>query len=167
MADKLNQAIRTAETASYEVQIFIAGKWTTELVLADRDEAEAEAERILASGRRPLGVCVVQESVDAQTGLITATTIFRRTREDEHRAAEREEKLKQTKAKIAEIRVGLRAERTRAARQEAVTAAGTSQRAKGQHAPRRLHWLWFVILLGGLLAAGLLALLKLHAMLFS
>ncbi|MGB8839790.1 MAG: hypothetical protein WCC64_01855 [Aliidongia sp.] len=167
MTNKINQATRATEAASFEVQIFIAGKWTTELVLADRDEAEAEAERILESGRRPLGVCVIHEAVDPRTGLITATTIFRRTREDENRAAERQEKLKQTKAKIAEIRVGQREERARAARQEVMTVVDATQRAKKRRAPRRLHWLWFLILLTALLAAGLLVLLKLHAMLFN
>ncbi|MEA2754295.1 MAG: hypothetical protein QOJ54_584 [Aliidongia sp.] len=167
MTDKPNQAIRLPETASYEVRVFTAGKWLTELVLTDRDEAEAEAERILSSGRRPFGVCVVREEVNAQTGLITAATIYRRTREDEHRAAEREEKLQQTKAKIAEIRADRRQERVRSTRQETVPAASAGALERSQHPSKHLHWLWFLVLLAGLLGGGLLALLKLHAVLFS
>ncbi len=82
---------------SYEVQVFGGGKWTTELVLTDRQEAEDEALRTLDSSRRPLGVRVVREEVDEKTSLITATTVFRRTREDDRSADEKEDKRQQMK----------------------------------------------------------------------
>src|SRR5258708_2353833 len=93
---------------SYEVHVFAGGKWATELVLQDRQDAEDEANRILDSGRRPLGVRVVREEVDEKTSLITATTVFRRSREDERSAEEKEDKRLQMKAKVAEIRADRR-----------------------------------------------------------
>ena len=145
-------------TISYEVQIFAGGKWHTELVLTDRQEAEAEALRAFESTRRPLGVRVVREEVDEKTNLITGTTVFRRSREDDRTADEKEEKRQQAAAAVTE----LRAERRQAARAATVREpAGKSGAARQKGAP---HWSWLLILFAVLVVAGLVTLLKLHAL---
>lgn len=144
---------------SYEVQVFGGGKWTTELVLTDRQEAEDEALRTLDSSRRPLGVRVVREEVDEKTSLITATTVFRRTREDDRSADEKEDKRQQMKAKLAEIRV----ERRQAARSQPSPAAAPAVKTAAE--PRQgFHWTWLIILFIALIIAGLVTLLKLHSL---
>ena len=148
-------------TISYEVQVYAGGKWHTELVLTDRQEAEDEALRSFDSTRRPLGVRVVREEVDEKTNLITATTVFRRTRDDDKAAGEKEEKRQQLKSTVTEIRAGKRqsAKTAPAAKPEAAKAGKTAA------APNKggMHWGWLLILFAVLVVAGVLTLLKLHA----
>lgn len=170
MTDKTETKLRrrAAPDTSYEVQVFAGGKWATEVVLEDRKEAEEEAIRTLESGRRPLGVRVVREEVDDKTGLITATTIFRRTREDERSAEAREDRAQAMKAKVTDIRV----DRRRAARSQPAEGRPAQAEPHGQPAgraapaARSFHWMWLLVLLGVLMIAGLVTVLKLHALFF-
>jgi hypothetical protein len=150
-------------TISYEVQVYAGGKWHTELVLTDRQEAEDEALRTFDSTRRPLGVRVVSEEVDEKTNLITATTVFRRTRDDDKAAGDKEEKRQQLKATVTEIRAEKRqsAKAAPAAKPEAAAAKA----GKPGAAPQKggMHWSWLLILFAVLIVAGLVTLLKLHA----
>ena len=151
-------------TISYEVQVFAAGKWNTELVLTDRQEAEEEALRTFESTRRPLGVRVVREEVDEKTNLITATTVFRRTRDDDKAAEDKEEKRQQLKATVTEIRAEKRqsAKAPSAAKPDAAPAKGAA--GKGAAPARKgMHWSWLLILFAVLIVAGMVTLLKLHA----
>ena len=153
-------------TISYEVQLFAGGKWNTELVLTDRQEAEEEALRIFESSRRPLGVRVVREEVDEKTNLITATTVFRRTREDDKSAGDKEDKRQQLKATVTEIRAEKRqsAKTTSAAKSEPAAAAkGSTGKAAAGPGKGGMHWSWLLILFTVLVVAGVLTLLKLHA----
>jgi len=155
---------RAAPTpVTYEVQVFAGGKWATELVLQDRQEAEDEAIRTLDSSRRPLGVRVVREEYDEKTQLINATTVFRRSREDEQSAESREDKRVQMKAKVAEIRADKRqtAKAQPARAETAAPSAAPGRRAAP--AQKGFHWMWLLILLTALIVAGLLTLVKLHS----
>jgi hypothetical protein len=155
---------RSAPTpVTYEVQVFAAGKWATELVLQDRQDAEDEAIRTLESSRRPLGVRVVREEYDEKTQLINATTVFRRSREDEQSAEDREDKRVQMKAKVAEIRADKRqSTKVQPVRAEAPRTAAAPGR-KPAPASKSFHWVWLVVLLVVLIIAGLLTLVKLHS----
>ena len=155
---------RAAPTpVTYEVQVFAGGKWATELVMQDRQEAEDEAIRTLESSRRPLGVRVVREEYDEKTQLINATTVFRRSREDEQSAETKEDKRVQMKAKVAEIRADKRqTAKVQPARAEAAPSNAAPSR-KAAPAQKSFHWMWLLILLAALIAAGLLTLVKLHS----
>jgi len=157
--DPTNRLKGKPPTISYEVQVFAGGKWNTELVLTDRQEAEEEATRTLDSSRRPLGVRVVREEVDEKTSLITATTVFRRTREDDRTAEEKDEKRQQMKAAVTEIR----AERRQAAKASPAKPEPAAAKSPADRSAGGLHWSWLLILFAVLVVAGLATLLKLHA----
>ena len=166
MSDKPEAARRrNPGTVSFEVQILVAGKWATELVLPDRGQAEEEAIRILESGRRPLAVSVVREELDERTGLIVSTTVFRRAREDDRSAGTREDKRLQMKAVVAEIRADRRRTGKTAAGTEGPKAAG-NQRTGPKTAPAGtgVRLAWPLLVLAALIVGGLLTLLKLHSL---
>jgi hypothetical protein len=148
-------------TISYEIQVYAGGKWHTELVLADRQDAEDEAQRTFESTRRPLGVRVVREEVDEKTNLITGTTVFRRTRDDDKAAEDKEEKRQQLKATVTEIR----AEKRQSAKTAPTAKPEAAKAGKTTAAPNKggMHWSWLLILFTVLVVAGVLTLLKLHA----
>lgn len=150
-------------TISYEVQLFAGGKWNTELVLTDRQEAEEEALRTFDSTRRPLGVRVVREEVDEKTNLITATTVFRRTREDDKSAGDKEDKRQQLKATVTELRAEKRQSAKTASAAKPEAAAAKAGKAAAGPSKGGMHWGWLLILFTVLVVAGVLTLLKLHA----
>ena len=150
-------------TISYEVQLFAGGKWNTELVLTDRQEAEEEALRTFDSTRRPLGVRVVREEVDEKTNLITATTVFRRTREDDKSAGDKEDKRQQLKATVTELRAEKRQSAKTASAAKPEAAAAKVGKAAAGPSKGGMHWGWLLILFTVLVVAGVLTLLKLHA----
>jgi hypothetical protein len=154
------QQRKAAPPISFEVQVFAAGKWATELVLQDRQDAESEALRSFESSRRPLAVRVVREEVDNKTSLITATTVFRRSREDERTADERDDRQHEIKAKIAEIKADRRQTSKAASRQEPTAAAPARKPAASRGTP---GWVWPLIFLTVLVVAGVLTLVKLHS----
>jgi hypothetical protein len=88
---------------SYEVQVLTGGRWITELVLPDRDEAEYEANRALDSNRRLLGVSVIREEVMEQSGLIVATTLLRRLRDDRMSPQQRADRRSRLRGQLTEI----------------------------------------------------------------
>jgi hypothetical protein len=151
-------------TISHEVQVFAGGKWHTELVLTDRQEAEEEALRTFESTRRPLGVRVVREEVDEKTNLINGTTVFRRTRDDDKAADEKEERRQQLKATVTEIRAEKRqATKAIAAAETAAASRAPKGRAAAEPNKGGTHWSWLLILFAVLIVAGVITLLKLHA----
>jgi len=153
-------------TISYEIQVYAGGKWHTELVLTDRPEAEEEALRTFESTRRPLGVRVVREEVDEKTNLITGTTVFRRTRDDDKAAEDKEEKRQQLKSTVTEIRAERRqsGKAAPAAKAEPAAAArGGAGRVAAEPSKGGMHWSWLLILFAVLIVAGVATLLKLHA----
>lgn len=165
MTDKPDpkQKRQAAASISFEIQVLAGGKWATELVVLDRQEAESEAMRSFDSSRRPLAVRVVREEVDAKTSLITATTVFRRSREDERTADEREDRQHEIKSKISEIKAERRQTTKAASRQEPAqpaAAAPVRKRAASRGTP---GWVWPLVLLTVLVVAGVLALVKLHS----
>lgn len=91
---------------SYEVQVLTGGRWITELVLPDRDEAEYEANRALESNRRLLGVSVIREEVMEQSGLIVATTLLRRLRNDRMSPQQGADRRPHLRGHLTEIKGG-------------------------------------------------------------
>jgi hypothetical protein len=91
---------------SYEVQVLTGGRWITELVLPDRDEAEYEANRALDSNRRLLGVSVIREEVMERSGLIVATTLLRRLRDDRMSPEHRADRRSRPRGQLVEIKGG-------------------------------------------------------------
>jgi hypothetical protein len=171
VTDKADPTLQCAEPAfaSYEVQILAGRNWVTELVLADRQEAEAEAIRAYESGRRLLGVRVRRESVDDRTALINSATVFRRMRDDKHGTEEQEERRLQVKAAAADKHVDRRraarvqaASKEQAARQVAERKARLARRARR----RAVQWAWPLVLMVVLLIGGAGALIKLHTLFF-
>lgn len=70
----------------YEVQALLNGKWNTEAAFDDAALAESEAMRLFQSKRQPEAVRVVRNVVDPATHLISANTVFRRSRAEDGKA---------------------------------------------------------------------------------
>jgi hypothetical protein len=171
VTDKADPTLQCAEPAfaSYEVQILAGRNWVTELVLADRQDAEAEAIRAFDSGRRLLGVRVKRESVDDRTALISSATVFRRMRDDKQGDEEKEERRQQVKAASADKLVDRRrVARVQAASKEQVVRQVAERKARlarrARH--RTVQWVWPLILMAVLLFGGVFALVKAHAWIF-
>jgi hypothetical protein len=73
---------------SYEVQLYMNGKWRIDSLFDDQHLAETEAARAMDSTFRPQAVRVVLQLLDEKTQLISERTVFRRSRVEEQNARE-------------------------------------------------------------------------------
>jgi hypothetical protein len=128
---------------SYEVQLYMNGKWRIDSLFDDQHLAETEAARAMDSTFRPQAVRVVLQLLDEKTQLITERTVFRRSRVEEQNAREAVE-APQRPAEEPE---------PRKAREEYVRKTPVRRPPKTPHP--RASWLWltavfFMLALGGI-----------------
>jgi len=68
-------------TVSYEIMTQYKGKWTSESITADKDDAISRAEESFARGR-VRAVKVIEETFDESTGDSREKIVFNRVRKD-------------------------------------------------------------------------------------
>jgi len=129
---------------SFELQTFVGGIWKIDSVYDDRQIAVFEAQRLHTSGRFA-AIRVIEERFDESSGRIVPKTVFRVTKADEANA----ETMERQKAARQEVR------------QARKTAAASRTTAQGTVKPRPSPVL-LTLLLGGILLAGLTAIIALR-----